>query len=716
MQKRGKMKRLFYIITILLFLLSLGCSQTPPLSENQMASNETQKNGNQTTSNYFSPTKNPTDLPTIEPTTTFTPTPTTIPISEPSVKDFVELQTLGRDSLTTYAVSPDGLMIAVAGISGIQTYNTSTMSFENHWSTGKLAQALCWSPDHKFLATTQNDKTLAIWDAASGDMLKKIDLANSNPKAYPEELGSPVSWSPDGTQLFAGGTVWSTKSWKPDFTVKGVRFGVIWSPDNQYISTNYVDGLKAWTRTGVELPDYHGQPYFLVWSPKGHMLAANLANTMSDNLTIWDPITGNLIFKKEFSGYVRDIAWSPDGSKIAVAVADKNIDRIYILNFSSKKIIYTFETLITTNELYIRTIKCIWSLDGDQVITGHDDGFIRIWNKNGKLVNEFQAHVIDVYNLIWLPAQPLKIISLGNLKNSDFGSLRIWSIPDGQMLQNIESRRFFPHLSWSKDSTHIVVGMDGVASNWNVISGHQEQDITNFGNTVNEVDWSVNEDAVAYTKWAIEKVFIWDETHGRRDFLLGQNFSKDIAWSPVKNWLAAAGFVEVSIWDFDSGQVLFHMGNNGHVNCVSWSHDGRLLAYGDIFGKIIIFDTSSKKIIQNISIKDGNISEISWSPDNKSIALSPHYNSRKDQIYNIDTGRLISTFYGGVSISWSPDGNWLATTENDTSLKLLDVRNHEKYYLFTGHEEIIIEIQWSPHGTKVATLGNDGTIRIWGVP
>ncbi|NEP09679.1 MAG: TIR domain-containing protein [Symploca sp. SIO2C1] len=65
-----------------------------------------------------------------------------------------------------------------------------------------------------------------------------------------------------------------------------------------------------------------------------------------------------------------------------------------------------------------------------------------------------------------------------------------------------------------------------------------------------------------------------------------------------------------------------------------------------------------------------------------------------------------------VSISFSPDGQYLATTSEDGTARLWDLQGNQKA-LFQGHQGTVLGVSFSPDGQYLATTSEDGTARLW---
>ncbi len=111
----------------------------------------------------------------------------------------------------------------------------------------------------------------------------------------------------------------------------------------------------------------------------------------------------------------------------------------------------------------------------------------------------------------------------------------------------------------------------------------------------------------------------------------------------------------------------------------------------------------------------GTIFDLSWSPDGNFLASASNDNSVL--IWNLEDGSLRKRLAGHdswvQSITWSPDGKTIASASKDGSIKLWDVNSGELIRILKGHKEIVYKISWCPVNNILASCSRDKTIRLW---
>ena len=65
------------------------------------------------------------------------------------------------------------------------------------------------------------------------------------------------------------------------------------------------------------------------------------------------------------------------------------------------------------------------------------------------------------------------------------------------------------------------------------------------------------------------------------------------------------------------------------------------------------------------------------------------------------------------SVTFSPDGKWIASGTQDGSVTVWDAASYQKLHSFHAHEGLIGTVTFSPDGRRLATAGQDQTVKVW---
>ncbi len=215
------------------------------------------------------------------------------------------------------------------------------LSDHTHWVT-----FVAFNPDGSRLATASADGTARVWDAISGQGL--LTLSGHTGWVL------SVEFSPEGTRLATAsydGTarVWDAASGKELLTLSGHTgwvFYVAFSSDGTQLATAGEDGTaRVWDaasgRELLTLSGHTGQVYWVAFSPEcvsppnggPERCAKRLATAGEDGtVRIWDAASGEeLLTLSGHTKMVNNVAFSPDGRRLAAAVAD-GMTYVYVLD------------------------------------------------------------------------------------------------------------------------------------------------------------------------------------------------------------------------------------------------------------------------------------------------------------------------------------------------------------------------------------------------
>jgi WD40 repeat protein len=288
------------------------------------------------------------------------------------------------DAVTEMVLSPDGAWLATA--SGRKT------AWVWDPATGKRLACLTHkirvngmvaSPDGTRLVTG-DDRRARVWDPITGEQSACIKHFNTV---------SDMAFSPDGTRLAVTSLGSFAKVYDP---VTGQQvasldhhshqvFGVAFSPDGKQLATASDVGT-AWvwdlatgrrTRVPRHAPVSRRILWLLGWSPPIVLGIAfspygtRLVTYCSDGSTrVWDPTTGEELACLVRDGFVNQVVFSPDGTKLAATCRNGMAALVWDLATGRQ-----LPQLIHDGPV----VGVAFSADGTQIGTGGADGTARVW-------------------------------------------------------------------------------------------------------------------------------------------------------------------------------------------------------------------------------------------------------------------------------------------------------------------------------------------------
>ena len=288
---------------------------------------------------------------------------------------------------------------------------TTLLTYTGH--SGSVS-SVAWSPDGDRLASGSSDKTVQVWDGATG---RHVVTYHGH-----KDWVMCVTWSPDGKYLASGGDdytgggdrtaqVWEAATGKPVYTFLGHTDAVsalAWSSDGKRLASGSYDrSVRVWDAfSGQHEVICRGHSNWVravAWSPNG----AHLASASNDGtVRVWDAHTGHEVMPAlEHGNWVQSVAWSPDGKYLASATGDSgsNGNRehlVHVWNATSGKPVYTYRG--HTDEV----TSVAWSPDGRRIASASGDAehAVQVWEAlSGTTVLSYREHYKKIWCVAWSP-------------------------------------------------------------------------------------------------------------------------------------------------------------------------------------------------------------------------------------------------------------------------------------------------------------------------
>ena len=280
--------------------------------------------------------------------------------------------------------------------------------------------SVTWSPDSRWLATSDAAGTLRLWDPATGRVTHAQTSDDANSVVA-------VEWSPDSRHLLiTTGSAIAIRdpfSGREELRLPDGRSDAQWSPGGTYIAALGAEFVLVWNaRTGREVLRLGPANTWwsqLEWRPDGRQLVA--ADPTA--LHIWAMPSGTpvrVLATRVVSDRPASASWSPTGRQLLTLGSD---DRIHIWDAASWREVRTLPTPHDASGPFAGPVE--WSSDGRRVLVGGPRP-ARIWNiATGQDVAVREGGPGDAAATAWSPDGQRVLIA------NRYGGLRLYPATGG---------------------------------------------------------------------------------------------------------------------------------------------------------------------------------------------------------------------------------------------------------------------------------------------
>ena len=618
-----------------------------------------------------------------------------------------------------------------------------------------------FNSDGSKIVTTARDKTILVWDAASGQKIlgPLHDPALTTRAAFIENDQAILTsaWAGDGARIWDA----RTGELRTLLQHKGLRWATVSGDAKWLITWGGLDSnLKLWNaKTAEHLPPTvkHGMvTRMAVFSPNNNRIAT--ASTDHD-VILWDRATMKPLFPPfQQKGEVRSLAFSADGSRLFAGNWQESV-RVWDTATGREAMPPLSHPGLSTSS------ALVLCPDGKWLATMSLEGTVRIWNPDtGKLALPELRHSSAVVHMAF------NVDSRSLLVGCMDGTAYLWDLSGGEptYVQLKQSKKVYS-VAFSPDGRRpLTASSDGTVRLWDATPG-----------------------ALTFSPWTNLPAAVFHVGNGNQLLTQAADHSLQLwetkTWQPsspriaannvvAKAWLNRSedqllclsvhrengeGSAEFVTWEISSGRELaattvtvgldFSVWASLDCALVAVTHSNHLALHRigtntsawevklntDAIRDVVfnpaatcaavltrteahVFDTSTGKDIFP-ALKLAAIGTCAaFSPNGKILATAcgdEFVLDREARLWNAETGKSISPAMehnGAIqSITFSPDGSHVLTASHDRTARIWDAQTGKSFLPPLRHPAGVSAAVYSADSRWIATFGEDGAARVW---
>jgi uncharacterized delta-60 repeat protein len=425
-----------------------------------------------------------------------------------------------------------------------------------------------------------------------------------------------------------------------------------------------------------------------------NMLPSTEAALVLQNNTLM-PTLSNI----ELDGWVKSVAFSPDGRYIVAGSADTA--RVWEARTGKEiaKVIHGWD---------VNSVA--FSPDGKYVVSGSDDNTVRVWETvTGKEVARM-THEGKVLSVIFSPDKRY-VISGG-----EDGTARVWEARTGKAISKVKHDGWVVSLAISPDSRYVLsADGDSTARAWELATG---KEIAKMVHESGVYVVAFNPDGQLAVSSGCDKrdkpghcikssVRVWETSTGREiSRMAHDDLVKSVAFSPNGMYVVSGSWdCTARVWEVRTGKEIANVTHDDWVNSVAFSSDGKYIISGSNDSTARVWEAATGKEIGRVTHEKGDVYSVAFSRDGNLVVSGGYENVRVwEIILNKEVTRMIHAREVN-SVAFRPDGMYVASGSKDGIVHVWDTTTGTEMFHMNSGDDDVFSVAYSSDGRYIVTGG-----------
>ncbi len=574
---------------------------------------------------------------------------------------------------------------------------------------------------------------------------------------------------------------------KGDPDLRGFEWRYLWNQcqdESEFTFTNFPSGVRALLSPDggfvaaisgptLKLLDYTNRREIKALAlpiPNQNFTAAQFApndtNTLAAiagrHLLLWNLSQGEVVQSFTLSAAGNALAFSPDGSLVAVAF--QGVRGLEVWDLKAKKLLWTQNqgptdeaglvaftpngrSIFSTGGVYGNPL--LWdkgggapvalepshttyfgaldlTSDGRNFITGGIDSRIVAWDLESRKGRARMAHPGGAINALRL-APGGEFLATG----ADDATVRLWNMASGEQIRVYRGHRSaVTGVIFSPDGRLISSSLDGTVKIWPHDPAPANQVLQTNRSWTGAVSFSADGRKLATVDLWAGVLSILDVETGSRITNLTEvaqgPTSGNAKFSPDGRWLVLTERDgRIRWWNAETFEPLGTVTNDFAANSVSISADSTILALSGVNNarvlensqRLALWDVAAKARLDILKMAAPDAACVAFAQTHPWIAIGSMHGHVS--IWNYRTQRLLADFqeqHGRIwNLAFSPDDELLAAGDGDGAVVFYETTRARFFRSAAETSWWVLGLAFSPDGRTLASAESDGAVRLWNV-